>query len=113
MAKSSSDSDRIAQSTPPDRTAPVNLPAIDSTETPLEEEFEASRATRPLIAIIVATAVLYLARDILAPITAAVILAVIFSPIVSRLERFVGRMASVRPGGADGRSQFLASLSIS
>ncbi len=94
MAKPSSDPDRIAQSTPSDRTAPVNLPAIDSTEIPLEEEFEASRATRPIVAIIVATAVLYLARDILAPITAAVILAVIFSPIVSRLERFVGRMAA-------------------
>jgi predicted PurR-regulated permease PerM len=94
VATSSSDSDRIAQSTPPDRTAPVNLPAIDSPETPLEEEFEASRATRPIVAIIVATAVLYLGREILAPITAAVILAVIFSPIVSRLERFVGRMVS-------------------
>ena len=49
---------------------------------------------QPLLAVIVTTAVLYFARDILIPLAVAVLLAVIFSPIASRLERFVGRFAS-------------------
>jgi len=48
----------------------------------------------PLLAVIVATAVLYLGKDILLPLTMASVLAVAFSPITSRLERFVGRFIS-------------------
>jgi predicted PurR-regulated permease PerM len=94
VAKLHVDPDRIEQHTPPDKLSRLDLPLTDAAESALEEEFEASRATRPLVAIIVATAVLYLGREILAPITAAIILAVIFSPIVSRLERLIGRVAS-------------------
>lgn len=94
MAKLSVDPDRIEQPAAPDKSSPANVAPTDNTESPFEEEFEASRATRSLVAIIVATAVLYLGREILAPIMAAIILAVIFSPIVSRLERYIGRVAS-------------------
>ncbi len=45
----------------------------------------------PFIAVIIATVVLYLAKDILMPLAMAAILAVAFSPIASRLEAFVGR----------------------
>jgi predicted PurR-regulated permease PerM/methylmalonyl-CoA mutase cobalamin-binding subunit len=51
-------------------------------------------AVRPLLAIIIATAVLYFAKDILMPVAMAAILAVIFSNIASRLEQFIGRFAS-------------------
>jgi predicted PurR-regulated permease PerM len=46
------------------------------------------------VAIIVATAVLYLAQGILLPLAMASILAVASSPIASRLERVVGRFIS-------------------
>jgi predicted PurR-regulated permease PerM len=54
----------------------------------------APSATGPILGIIVAAAVLYLAKDILMPLAMAAILAVIFSSIASRLERFIGRFAS-------------------
>ena len=44
--------------------------------------------------MIVTTAVLYFAKDILIPLAVASLLAVIFSPIAGRLERFVGCLAS-------------------
>ena len=44
--------------------------------------------------MIVTTVVLYFAKNILIPLAVASLLAVIFSPIASRLERFVGRLAS-------------------
>ena len=56
--------------------------------------FEAGRATRPLLGIILATAVLYYARDILLPTSFAAILAVVFSPVVRRLEPWAGRALS-------------------
>src|SRR5712672_2760207 len=46
-------------------------------------------AAMPIVAIIVATLVLYFAKDILIPLTMAALLAVIFSPLASRLARFV------------------------
>ena len=55
-----------------------------------EDTSESSVGT-PFIAVIIATAVLYLARDIIMPLAMAAILAVVFSPIASRLEGFVGR----------------------
>ena len=51
-------------------------------------------AATPIVAIIVATVVLYFAKGILIPLTMAALLAVIFSPLASRLERFVGNFAS-------------------
>jgi predicted PurR-regulated permease PerM/methylmalonyl-CoA mutase cobalamin-binding subunit len=59
-----------------------------------EEEFSVDRIARPLLAIVIVTAVFYLGREILLPITMASILAVVFSPIASRLEPFVGRLLS-------------------
>ncbi|MGH7932375.1 MAG: AI-2E family transporter, partial [Candidatus Binataceae bacterium] len=58
-----------------------------------DEHYGASsdRASRPIIAIIVVTAVLYFARQIFLPLAMASMLAVVFSPIAGRLERFVGR----------------------
>src|SRR5215469_9114537 len=57
-------------------------------------ESESGRAARPSVALIVATAVLYLARGILIPLAVASILALVFSPIVNRLEHFAGRLVS-------------------
>jgi predicted PurR-regulated permease PerM/methanogenic corrinoid protein MtbC1 len=59
-----------------------------------DEGLEPGSAAQPILAVIVTTAVLYFARDILIPLVVASLLAVIFSPIASRLERFVGRFAS-------------------
>jgi predicted PurR-regulated permease PerM/methylmalonyl-CoA mutase cobalamin-binding subunit len=59
-----------------------------------DDDFDASRAARPILAVIIATAVFALARTILLPLAMASILAVIFSPVASRLERYVGRLAS-------------------
>ena len=53
-----------------------------------------SRAIRPIVGVIVATAVFWVARDLLLPLAMAAVLAVIFSPIASRLERFIGRVSS-------------------
>jgi predicted PurR-regulated permease PerM/methylmalonyl-CoA mutase cobalamin-binding subunit len=59
-----------------------------------EEGDSVAGAARPLLGIIVATAVLYFAKDILMPLAMAAILAVIFSPVASRLETLIGRFAS-------------------
>jgi predicted PurR-regulated permease PerM/methylmalonyl-CoA mutase cobalamin-binding subunit len=56
----------------------------------LNEGLDGGSSTGPIIAVILATAVLYLAKDILMPLTMAALLAVIFSPIACRLERLVG-----------------------
>ena len=53
-----------------------------------------SRSTRPILGVIVATAVFYAAKDLLLPMAMAAMLAVIFSPIASRLEKFIGRAFS-------------------
>ncbi|MGH7226664.1 MAG: AI-2E family transporter, partial [Gemmataceae bacterium] len=58
------------------------------------EELGMGHATRSIIGIIIATAVLYLAKDILLPLAMATVLAVIFSPIAGRLERYLGRFLS-------------------
>ena len=59
-----------------------------------EEEFSVDRVARPLLAIVIVTAVFYLGREILLPITMASILAIVFSPVASRLEPLVGRFLS-------------------
>ncbi len=55
-----------------------------------DDGVDSAPPTRTWVAVIVATAVFYLAREVLLPIAVAMVLAVIFSPIASRLERFVG-----------------------
>jgi predicted PurR-regulated permease PerM len=50
--------------------------------------------TRPILAVVVATVVLYLGKDFLLPVAMASILAVAFTPITSRLETLVGRFVS-------------------
>jgi predicted PurR-regulated permease PerM/methanogenic corrinoid protein MtbC1 len=57
------------------------------------EGLEPGSAAQPILAVIVTTIVLYFAKNILIPLAVASLLAVIFSPIASRLERFVGRLA--------------------
>jgi predicted PurR-regulated permease PerM len=59
-----------------------------------DDGFDGARAARPFIGVITITAVLYFGKDILLPIAMAAILAVIFSPIANRLDRFVGRSVS-------------------
>jgi predicted PurR-regulated permease PerM/methanogenic corrinoid protein MtbC1 len=59
-----------------------------------DDGFDSSRAARPILAVIVATAVLYLGANILMPLAMAAVLAVIFSPVVTRLERYVGSLIS-------------------
>ncbi|HZC45797.1 MAG TPA: AI-2E family transporter [Candidatus Acidoferrum sp.] len=48
----------------------------------------------PLCAMIVATGALYFAKPVLLPLAIALILSVVFSPVASRLERYVGRLIS-------------------
>jgi len=67
---------------------------VTSPETPTDESFDSTRAGRPLLAIVLATAVFYLGREVLAPLTAAILLAIILNPIVSRLQRLIGRIAA-------------------
>jgi predicted PurR-regulated permease PerM/methanogenic corrinoid protein MtbC1 len=58
------------------------------------DDVDASRAARPILAVIVATAVLYFGASILMPLAMASMLAVIFSPVATRLEPFVGGVIS-------------------
>jgi predicted PurR-regulated permease PerM/methanogenic corrinoid protein MtbC1 len=69
-------------------TAPLN------SDHEQEERFDGHSSAGPVVAIIVATLVLSFAKDILMPLTMAAMLAVIFSPIASRLDRFVGSFVS-------------------
>jgi predicted PurR-regulated permease PerM/methylmalonyl-CoA mutase cobalamin-binding subunit len=59
-----------------------------------DERPDGLRSAGPVVAIIIATVVLSYAKDILMPLTMAALLAVIFSPIASRLDRFVGSFIS-------------------
>jgi predicted PurR-regulated permease PerM/methanogenic corrinoid protein MtbC1 len=59
-----------------------------------EERLDGNSSAGPVVAIIVATVVLSFAKDILMPLTMAALLAVIFSPIATRLDRFVGSFVS-------------------
>jgi len=63
-------------------------------ESDRDEGVEPGGAAQPILAVIITTAVLYFARDILIPLAVASLLAVIFSPIASRLDRFVGSLVS-------------------
>ncbi len=67
-----------------------SLDAEDETETELHSLL---RIGVPIFAVIVGTAVLYFARDILLPLAMATMLSVIFSPIAQRVEKIIGRLA--------------------
>jgi predicted PurR-regulated permease PerM/methanogenic corrinoid protein MtbC1 len=70
----------------------------DKQPLPIEEEdddqFALVWAFAPVVAFLIVTAALYAGREILLPLAMAVILAVIFSPVATRLERFVGPLLS-------------------
>ena len=77
-----------------------NKPIIDDFGTPPSAEEDSQdelhsllRIGVPLFAVIVGTAVLYFARDILLPLAMATMLSVIFSPIAQRVENIIGRLA--------------------
>lgn len=58
-----------------------------------DEILAAVRISLPIIAVVVATAILYFGRDILLPLAMATMLSVIFTPIAKRAERIIGRLA--------------------
>jgi predicted PurR-regulated permease PerM/methanogenic corrinoid protein MtbC1 len=59
-----------------------------------DEEPESGGAAKGVIVVIVAIAILYVAKDILLPLAIAALLAAVFTPIASRLEPIVGRLVS-------------------
>lgn len=59
-----------------------------------EDRFEMLWVAVPVCAAIIGTAALYFARPVLLPLAIATILAVIFSPVATRLERYFGRLIS-------------------
>jgi predicted PurR-regulated permease PerM len=63
-------------------------------ETGVEEGSTLIAVGVPLLALMIVTAALYLARDVLIPLAAALILGVVLSPIAGRLKRLVGRFFS-------------------
>ena len=72
-------------------------PLPDKQSPPIEEEddqFALLWAFAPVVAFLIITAALYAGREILLPLAMAVILAVIFSPVATRLERYVGPLLS-------------------
>ena len=69
----------------------MNGPLSDTSEC---SDNHRSAANRVLLGVIIATAVLYAAKDLLLPLAIAMVLAVIFSPIATRLEKAVGRALS-------------------
>ena len=90
----------VSPSPPRNPTSDLRVTAVsdfDQESNPADDRDEGvdgGSVTRPILAVIVATAVLYLGKDILLPLAMASILAVGFSPITSRLETLVGRFAS-------------------
>src|SRR5580704_9648450 len=77
-----------------------NKPTIDAAGSPPgpedggQNELQSLlRVGIPLFAVIVATAVLYFARDILLPLAMATMLSVIFSPLAYRVEKVIVRLA--------------------
>jgi predicted PurR-regulated permease PerM/methanogenic corrinoid protein MtbC1 len=67
---------------------------VDAAEDIEDELRPLLRLGIPVLAVIVATAVLFFARDILLPIAMATMLSVIFSPLARRIERLIGRLAA-------------------
>jgi predicted PurR-regulated permease PerM/methanogenic corrinoid protein MtbC1 len=88
------DPSRDKESSARDECANTALDSRPSHACADESEAEHGRVARPAIALVVTTAVLYLGKDILLPLALASILALVSSPVVNRLERFVGRLIS-------------------
>ena len=65
----------------------------DSEDDDNDEVQSSLRVAIPILAVIVATAVLYFARDILLPLAMAGMLSVIFSPLAKRAEKLLGHLA--------------------
>ena len=59
-----------------------------------EDRFALLSVAAPVCALIIATGALYLGRSVLFPLTIALILSVVFSPVATRLERYFGRLIS-------------------
>jgi len=85
-----------ADTSDPGRPSPTAHSSVNNRSNGSEHDdgFEHDRIARPIIAVIVASLVLYFAKDILLPLAMAGILALVCSPIIDRLERFVGRLVS-------------------
>ena len=71
-------------------TQPLVLPDDDRDE----GAQEGTGSAKAIVTFIIAVAVLSLGKDILLPLAVAALLAVVFSPIASRLEQLVGRFVS-------------------
>jgi len=69
-------------------------PAPIAAEAEEDDQFALVWAFAPVVAFLIVTAALYAGREILLPLAMAVILAVIFSPVATRLERYVGPLLS-------------------
>lgn len=72
-------------------------PAVDDNGP--DELHSLLRVAIPIFAVIVATAVLYFARDILLPLAMATMLSVIFSPLARRAENVIGHSRRNCAGG--------------
>src|ERR1035437_10400198 len=59
-----------------------------------EDLFALLSVAAPVCALIITTGALYLGRPVLLPLAIALILSVVFSPVATRLERYVGRLIS-------------------
>lgn len=70
--------------------APENNPSKNS----YSYIFSFASSVLPLLAILLATMVFYRGRDVILPLIAAVVLALVFSPIAGFLERYIGRALS-------------------
>ena len=69
-------------------------PAPIAAEAEEDDQFALVWVFAPVVAFLIVTAALYAGREILLPLAMAVILAVIFSPVATRLERYVGPLLS-------------------
>src|SRR5260370_7913056 len=70
---------------------------IDQPSSPIdtdEDQFALLRAFAPVVVFLIASAALSAGREVLLPLAMAIILAVIFSPVATRLERYLGRLLS-------------------
>jgi len=65
----------------------------DAEEEDLDEVQSLLRIGIPILVVIVSTAVLYFARDILLPLAMATMLSVIFSPLARRADKLLGHLA--------------------
>jgi predicted PurR-regulated permease PerM/methylmalonyl-CoA mutase cobalamin-binding subunit len=92
---SSTPSETASSLNPSGSTAPDDQEKLAlSADTDSDESYALAWAAAPILALIIATATLYFARDVLLPLVMALILGVVFSPLVSRLEPYVGRFLS-------------------